>query len=554
MPDPQDSWEKLAAHRGRRRRTSFVGFAFFVIATMMAIAVISPFFDEFTTGGPGALGRDFIIVSGSENKSLEPIVLDFCADQGVSCDMRYQGSLDIGMAVETGTDQIDVVWPANGIWIDLFDRARRVKHLASISQSPVILGVRRSKAEQLGWLDQPVSMDDIVEVVENGRLRFLMTSATQSNSGAGAYLAMLASTVGSDAALTMDQLQAGDTQDKVRRLLRGVARSSGSSGWLRDLFLKSDAEGVQYDAMWNYEAILAEANRELRNRGREQLVAIYPTDGVAFADSPLGFVDRGQPDDFEAFFLELQAHLLSEPIQNQLVAADRRVAVGRASVEGTPDPSWNYDPNRFVNAIRMPEPDVVRTALTLYQETLRRPSLTAYCLDFSGSMEGQGEADLKQAMSLLLEPAKARDVLIQSGQRDQILVIPFDSEPRAVLRGTGSNNDQARLLSAVNQEIAGGGTNIYACARRALEEMRNVPDLESFLPAIVLMTDGKSDGQITDMVSARTGTVSRMPVFGITFGNAEAAQLENIAEQTSARVFDGTKSLVRAFRTARGYN
>ncbi|MEO0393383.1 MAG: vWA domain-containing protein, partial [Pseudomonadota bacterium] len=209
---------------------------------------------------------------------------------------------------------------------------------------------------------------------------------------------------------------------------------------------------------------------------------------------------------------------------------------------------------RFVTTIRMPGPDVVREALTLYQETLRRPSLTAYCLDFSGSMEGLGEADLKQAMSLLLEPAKARDVLIQAGQRDRILVIPFDSQPRAVHRGSGNPEDQARLLSTVNQEIAGGGTNIYACARRALEEMRDVPDLESFLPAIVLMTDGRSDGSFNDLTVARQGVVSRMPVFGITFGDADAAQLNAIADQTSARVFDGTKSLVRAFRTARGYN
>ena len=537
-----------------RKGSPLPGLLFIGVAIVMAAGVFGSFFDQIGQDGPGALGRDFVIVSGSENISLEPIVMEFCAAERVRCEVRYQGSLDIGMAVETGADQIDAVWPANGIWIDLFDRARRVKHLASISQSPVILGVRRSKAEELGWIDRPVAMDDVVNAVENGRLRFLMTSATQSNSGAGAYLAMLASTVGAEAVLSVEDLASGNTQDKIRRLLRGVARSSGSSGWLRDLFLKSDAEGVQYDAMWNYEAILAETNQELRNRGREQLWAIYPTSGVAFADSPLGYVDRGQPEAFEAFFLALQAHLLSEPIQNQLVAADRRVALGRASVEGTPDPSWNYDPNRFVTAIRMPGPDVVRMALTLYQETLRRPSLTAYCLDFSGSMEGPGEADLKQAMALLLEPEKARNVLIQAGRQDRILIIPFDSAPRAVHRGFGSPEDQARLLATVNQEVAGGGTNIYACARRALEEMRSIPDLESFLPAVVLMTDGKSDGAMADMLAARQGTVSRIPVFGITFGNAEAAQLNTIAEQTSARVFDGTKSLVRAFRTARGYN
>ncbi|MBV6633915.1 MAG: substrate-binding domain-containing protein [Alphaproteobacteria bacterium] len=521
----------------------------------LAIAgpVLADLFASLTAPGPGKLGRSFIITSGSENKSLEPIVMEFCDDAGVMCEVQYQGSLDIGMGVSQG-QAVDAVWPANGIWIDLFDRARRVKHLASISRSPVILGVRRSKAEQLGWVDNPVKMADIVAAVESGDLRFLMTSATQSNSGAGAYLAMLAAMASGDRALTADDLNADAIQEEVRGLLRGVARTSGSSGWLRDLFLKSDAEGVRYDAMWNYEAILAETNRELRQRGAELLWAVYPEDGVAFADSPLGFVDREQPPEFEEFFLELQAYLLSERVQNQLVAADRRVALGRADAIAQPDESWNFDPTRFVNAIRMPEPDVVREALTLYQEALRRPSLTAYCLDFSGSMQGQGEADLKQAMSLLLRPERAREVLIQAGSRDRLMVIPFDNRPRQVWTGRGTEADQAQLLSRVNREVSGGGTDIYACAARALEEMQQIDDFENYLPAIVLMTDGASDGSLARVANVRTGVVSRVPIFGITFGNAERAQLDQLAVETSGRVFDGTKSLVRAFRTARGYN
>tara|TARA_Y200000002_G_scaffold285709_2_gene239785 strand:- start:3780 stop:5465 length:1686 start_codon:yes stop_codon:yes gene_type:complete len=561
MSADKNPWgPRKSGNRGQSgRRKTFPQLLLMAAGILIMVSALSNIFmdsviNDLTAESPGKLGRAFVIYSGSENKSLEPIVTEYCQDQNVLCDVQYKGSLDIGMAVEQGVEQIDAVWPANGIWIDMFDRSRRVKHLASISRSPVILGVRKSKAAELGWIDADVSMDDIVRAVTEGRLRFLMTSATQSNSGAGAYLAMLSATVGSDAVLTAADLELSDTQQKIKSLLHGVARSSGSSGWLRDLFLKSDAEGVKYDAMWNYEAILAETNRSLRERNSELLWAVYPTDGVAFADSPLGFVDRGQEAGFEEFFLSLQEYLLSEKVQSQLVAADRRVALGRANAVGTPDPSWNFDPRRFVTAIRMPEPDVVRRALILYQETLRRPSLTIYCLDFSGSMEGRGEADLKQAMSLLLTPSRAREVLIQAGSQDRFMVIPFDNDPRDVIDGTGSPEDQARLLSAINREMSGGGTNIYACVRRALEEMRTITDFENYLPAVVLMTDGRSDGDVAEITSARRGLVGDVPVFGITFGNADRSQVDRLADQTSARVFDGTKSLVSAFRTARGYN
>ncbi len=134
------------------------------------------------------------------------------------------------------------------------------------------------------------------------------------------------------------------------------------------------------------------------------------------------------------------------------------------------------------------------------------------------------------------------------------MVIPFDNDQRDVIDGTGSPEDQARLLSAINREMSGGGTNIYACVRRALEEMRTITDFENYLPAVVLMTDGRSDGDVAEITSARRGLVGDVPVFGITFGNADRSQVDRLADQTSARVFDGTKSLVSAFRTARGYN
>jgi Ca-activated chloride channel family protein len=138
-------------------------------------------------------GPDFAILSGSENEVLEPLVQEFCAARRATCTMRYQGSLDIALALKSGVDPgADAVWPAASIWIDMFDSARRVKSVKSIAQMPVILGVRRSVAESLRWIGAKVSSKDILAAVQAGRLKFLMTSATQSNSGAAAYLAMLA--------------------------------------------------------------------------------------------------------------------------------------------------------------------------------------------------------------------------------------------------------------------------------------------------------------------------------------------------------------------------
>ncbi len=495
---------------------------------------------------------DFVIASGSENRTLEPIVQEFCRARSVTCRFDYQGSLDIGLSVAEGGGGFDAVWPANAIWIDLFDRGRRVRDLTPIARSPVILGVRLVKAKELGWIGRPVPSPDILAAVQAKRLTYLASSATQSNSGAGAYIAMLSAALGHPDAITLADLRKPGVQDSVRTLLSGISRTAGSSAWLADLYLKGVEEGRPYDGMWNYEAVLAETNAALKARGAEPLYAIYPGDGVSAANSPLGFVDRGKGEAAKSFFAALQRHLLSEPVQKRLGELGRRPAVGEAS--GTPDPSWNYDPGRLVTLIRMPEAAVVREALDLYQEALRRPSLTVYCLDFSGSMRGAGETALKDAMRLVLRREDAARLLIQNGREDRFFIIPFDSGVRDVRSGTGDPAGSEDLLRVVEGNQAGGGTDIYACAERGLREIRATPNLARYLPAVVLMTDGRSADHAASFLASWRAANGDIPVFGVTFGDADASQLDALAQATRGRVFDGRTSLREAFRAVRGYN
>ena len=498
----------------------------------------------------------FHIVAGSEQKSLEPLVMGFCAKQHVQCVIDYKGSLDIGqMIASPDASNVDAVWPASSLWIEMFDKQHRVKDMKSVAQSPVILGVRLSKAKELGWTGgKPVRMDDILQAVQAGKLSFLMTSATQSNSGASAYLAMLASAFGTSGRLDPRALDDAAARAKVKALLGGVARSAGSSGWLGDLYVKTAKEGHPFDAMWNYEFMLKETNGELAQAGQEPLYAIYPAEGSAYADAPLGYVDHGQPQASHDFFAKLQAYLLSPEAQARVADDGRRTAPGVAA-QPKPDPSWNFSPGRLVPSIALPEPAVIMQALTLYQEVLRRPSLTAICLDFSGSMQGAGEQGVKAAMTDILTPSLASQNLIQWTPQDRIIVIPFDANVRWVADADGSPAAQAQLLTRINGEEAGGGTDMYACAEKAFATMQPylaAPN-SNYLPAVVIMTDGRSDER-QDFPQIWRTEGRQTPIFGVTFGDADPEQLNNVANLTQARVFDGHSDLVAAFRSVRGYN
>jgi Ca-activated chloride channel family protein len=95
---------------------------------------------------------------------------------------------------------------------------------------------------------------------------------------------------------------------------------------------------------------------------------------------------------------------------------------------------------------------------------------------------------------------------------------------------------------------------MYDCANKAIDRIAETPNLGSYLPAIVIMTDGRSDGDKPGFLARWRATEPHVPVFGITFGDADKSQLDDLAAQTSARVFDGGSDLAGAFRAVRGYN
>ena len=495
--------------------------------------------------------KEFVILSGSENRSLEPILRQFGEKNKTNIVMKYKGSIDIMQELGQSSSQYDAVWPANSLWISLGDTQRNVKHEKSIMTSPVAFGIRKSVAEQLGFVEKDVRVRDILEAIRRKELSFMMTSATQSNSGASAYLGFLYALLDNPDILTLEDLHKPQLKTEIKELLGGINRSSGSSGWLKDLFLEGD-----YDAMVNYESMLIEANQELVRQGKEPLYLVYPIDGIVFSDSPLGYIDRGD-DKQEELFKQLQEYLLSDEVQDQILQQGRRTGIGGVMDEVDTrvfNPDWGIDVDKILSPIRLPAAEVIQEALNMYQTEFRKASLTVFCLDFSGSMKGKGVTQLKAGMRLLLDQETAKQYLINASSDDVNIVIPFSSQPIHIWQASGNDPaDLSALLEKVEALAPKGGTDIYSPAVKGLELMSQI-DLNTYVPAIILLTDGRSDGSFSQFESAWKNFGKDIPVFSIMFGKADEAQLKPLAQLTRGRVFDGRQDLVKAFRTAKGYN
>lgn len=506
---------------------------------------------DFTT--QAGSGDPLKIVAGSEMKVLEPIFETYAKESGKRIAIDYLGSLDIMRLLDNKDNPYDAVWPASLLWLNMGDKNHVLKHMETIAVTPVIFGIRASLAKELGLADRnDVTMAEIEKCISDGKLKFAMTSATQSNSGASAYLAFL--TALSDTpkdGISKEDLENPKLQERITKFLTGVNRSSGSSNWLVDLFLKGG-----FDAMVNYEQLIIQTNQQLVAKGQEPLTAIYPVDGISLSDSPLAYVDKGN-EKKEKDFLDFQNYLLSNAGQAQIERTGKRNAFGKVSKQnqGLYKKEWGIQPDRLLAPIRLPQNAVITQALDLYQTSFKKPAYTIYVLDYSGSMRGVGYNAMMYALQEILLPENAKKDLLLGTSKDKTVLVPFASYVHREKEAIGS--DQTELYNYAKDFQPRGGTSLYEALDYAMDYYaKHAELLQNYIPAIVLMTDGQANGSMTfeDFNRSYEEKNLGIPIFPILFGSADEDEMKRLAELTKARTFDGRENLIQAFRAVKGYN
>lgn len=190
--------------------------------------------------------------------------------------------------------------------------------------------------------------------------------------------------------------------------------------------------------------------------------------------------------------------------------------------------------------------------MNLYQTELRKPVHVAFCLDYSGSMAGEGFEELTKAMQYILSDEASNDN-IQFSYKDKIDVVPFASKVGDVWSiNDGTKTDS--LLEKIKSRPPTGTTAIYPASIKALELLKS-ENQDTYNTSIILMTDGQGNvGSFNELKNYYSNIEKQIPIYSITFGDALESQLNEIAKLTNAKVFNGKENLVEAFKEVRGYN
>ena len=518
-----------------------------IVILFVAIFLIS----KMGSGTVSNNKNTFKLISSTSTKVMEDDLKKYAKSKGINLDIEYMGDLEIIDTLNSDSKNYNAVWISNSIWLYMLDNPYLVTDSKSIALDPVVMGITKSKAESLGFIDKEIYNEDILDAIKEEKLKYVMASVTKTNTGATAYLNFLNSLAGSPLVLTKDILEEESLKDDLKDFFSGVERVSGDEEYLTTMFKKGN-----YDAMINYESSLINLNKELVKNKKEPLYIIYPVDGVAINDMPLAYINNDSKDtETKEKFKVLQEYLRSNEVIDKLEKNGFRSWYGGINEKvdkNVFNPDWGIDTKKYLNDMKYPSKDVMTQALNLYIESLRKPTHVVFCLDVSGSMYGDGLKELKDSMNYILDYNSSSKDLIQFSDNDKITVITFNGRIEKIY-DTKLGNETEKVIDSINELEASGGTNIYAPSIEALKILKK--DNNDYTKTVVLMTDGQSNGgSFRELKSYYNSNKLDIPIYSITFGNSSEDELEDIASLTNAKVFDGKSGLKKAFIEVRSYN
>ena len=494
----------------------------------------------------------FRIIASTSTDKMDEKLIKYAKKNHIKVEIEHYGDLEIVDILNNDPTSYDAVWISNSIWLYMLDNSYLTTDSKSIVIDPVVMAIEKNKAKELGFIDKEIYNKDILNAISEGKLKYIMSSVTKTNTGATSYLSFLNSMAGSPEVLTEEMLEKDSLKNDLKTFFKGVERVSGDEKYLTEMYLNGD-----YNAMINYESSLIEINKSLVKKGKEPLYLIYPIDGVAINDMPFAYINNDSTDEKnKEKFIKLQSYLRSDEAIKLMQEYGYRSWYGgtnKKKKKKTFNPDWGIDTTKYLKDMKYPSKKVISKAISLYIESFRKPTHVVFCLDVSGSMYGSGLNELQEAMNYILDKDKASKDNLQFSNNDKVTIITFNSKVSHISE-TKYGNNLEDIIYGINKLYANGGTNIYDPSIEALKILSK-DDSNEYTKTVILMTDGQSNsGYYYDLRDYYQKNKLDIPIYSITFGSSDESELNQIAKLTNAKTFDGKSGLLKAFAEVRSYN
>ncbi|BCB79239.1 substrate-binding domain-containing protein [Phytohabitans flavus] len=500
------------------------------------------------------------VLAGSELQDLAPVLDEVKAATGVTVKLTEIGTLDGIEKVAAGTAvrEQDAIWFSSNRYLELHPEASgRIDVSTKVANSPVVLGLRASKAKELGWDQHRPTWSEIAEAAGSGRFTYGMTNPAASNSGYSALVGVAAALAGTGRALTSAEITT--LTPRLQPFFAGQSLSSGSSGWLADAYVQRQSGGAPVDGLVNYESVLLSLNAggELK----EPLTVVYPADGVVTADYPLTLLS-GASEQARTNYTAVADFLRRASTQRKIMETTFR----RPAVPGI-ELTKSFGPTDGA-LVELPFPARYGDATALvtgFGDTMRKPARTIYVLDVSGSMKGARMKGLQTALlGLSGTDNSLSGELTRFNGREQVIMLPFSTTPSAPRQFDLPVENRKPVTNQISGYVRGlaakGDTAIYDALTQALELAKKLDaaDPKRFT-SIVLLTDGERTvgpklPAFKTYHAKLPAKIKTIPIFTLLFGESNVGEMTEVSKISGGRSFDARSgSLAGVFKQIRGY-
>src|SRR5215217_157162 len=474
-----------------------------------------------------------------------------------------------------------VIWsPAASAWAGIVnDRAGAVLAPPGtpFMLTPLVIAMPRPMAEALGWPAKQLGFADLLALVDDpqgwgtvghpewGPFRLGKTNPNFSTSGLNFTIAEYYAAVGKTRGLTVEDLARPAAVDFATQIESSVVHYGDITMTFLNNWFAADARGTAL----TYASVVAVEEKSVidYNKGnpdgvlspgetarvpRDPLVAIYPSEGTLYSDSPFIVLDAPWVDADEKAASALFEAFVQQPDNQRTVLQygfrpnNPTVPLADPIVEAN-----GVDPAQPTATLEVPAPEVLIGILDSWAE-LRKDARVLLVLDISGSMgeivtdDGKTRLDLAQQAAVgALDQFKASDdVGLWAFSTD--LGGPDPNVRQLVPIGQIGTN-KADIARAIEGQFPTNGTPLYEVTEQAYTTM-----LDSYDPAkinaIVLLTDGQNDDgapdddnqQFQDLIArlqqGSEGSSSQpVRLFTISYGDdADQLTLRAISQATHA--------------------
>jgi Ca-activated chloride channel family protein len=450
---------------------------------------------------------------------------------------------------------LDAWSPAGSFWGRLLnyqtDQALVPDANPSIVRTPLVFAMWRQLAQALGYPRKKVGYADILKLAtapggwasvghpEFGRFKYVHTNPDSSTSGAEAVTAAYYAFAGKKEGLTEADVR--KTAPQVKQVESSIVHYGDSTLFIADQMCE---HGIGYaSAVAMEETTLLDLNRR-RGCSGDKLVAIYPTEGSFFSDSPLITLNRGKAAAVQAFSDFLAGKVTPE------LAGQYGFRPGDPAKKpgGRVTAANGVNPAQPARVLTLPEPKVLNRLLVTWRRD-RKPANVLLVLDVSGSMGDSHKLDnAKQGLQTFLR---------QTAPQDRVGLTTFSSSVTPIVPVRPFARNRQALSDAVKGLVPQDETAVYDATIDAVNRVKASSD-PRYINAVVILTDGEdtSSSNGSDDVIARLRQENRsesggVRVFTIAYGDgANRTLLAQFSAASGGKAFIGsTQDIESVYRS-----